>query len=365
MARSSATGADTAGKVAEPCDPPVSAPRGHSVEIVGRSPWRLAWQRLRRNYVALAAFGVFLVILTCCLLAPVYAHDIAHTTPDANNPLENISVNGVDQPVLSVGAFAHSKLVGSLPIGPTWLGAGGKYVLGADQNGRDVAVRLLYGGLVSLRIGIISSFICVFLATILSLIAGYYGGWVDFIISRFYDLFYAFPVVLLGIALGAALAIDGINWGPIHIAGSNVWITTLIIAYVLIPYVGRPLRGQVLLLRQREFVEAAIAQGAKPSRIMFSELLPNLMSSVLVFFTLTIASNIVFEAGLSYLGAGVQPPNASWGTLISDGQALIITRPWLSLAPGIAIILTVLSLNLFGDGLRDALDPHSTAKIQH
>jgi peptide/nickel transport system permease protein len=365
MARAPLTQAET------PATPPASIGEGRDAEgplgpaIIGRSPWRLAWRRLRRNYVALGALGVFVLILVACMLAPVYAHDIAHTTPNANNVLENVKVSGHEEPVISSGGFIHGKLVASLPIGPTWFSAGGRYVLGADQNGRDVAVRLLYGGQVSLQIGIISSLICVLVATLLSLVAGYYGGWVDFIISRFYDLFYAFPVVLLGIALGAALAIDGLNWGPIHISGSNLWITTLIIAYVLIPYVGRPLRGQVLLLRQREFVEAAIAQGARPLRIMFTELLPNMMSSVLVFFTLTIASNIVFEAGLSYLGAGVQPPNASWGTLISDGQALIITRPWLSLAPGIAIILTVLSLNIFGDGLRDALDPHSTVKVQH
>jgi peptide/nickel transport system permease protein len=200
---------------------------------------------------------------------------------------------------------------------------------------------------------------------LLALLAGYFGGWIDFIITRFFDLFYAFPVVLLGIALGAALAIKGISWGPIHLASGDVWIPTLVISYVLIPYVGRPLRGQVLSLREKEFIEAAIAQGASPLRIMFSELLPNIMSSVLVFFTLIIANNIVLEAALSFLGAGVQPPTPSWGTLISDGQTLIVTRPWLSLAPGIAIVLTVLSLNVFGDGLRDALDPRAKVRVEH
>ena len=137
------------------------------------------------------------------------------------------------------------------------------------------------------------------------------------------------------------------------------------ISYVLIAYVGRPIRGQILSLREKEFVEAAIAQGARPWRIMVSDLLPNLASSVLVFFTLIIANNIVVEAALSFLGAGVQPPTASWGTLIADGQTLIVTRPWLSLAPGIAIVLTVLSLNVFGDGLRDALDPRAKVRIEH
>jgi peptide/nickel transport system permease protein len=147
--------------------------------------------------------------------------------------------------------------------------------------------------------------------------------------------------------------------------GSNIWIPTLIISYVLIPYVGRPLRGQVLSLREKEFIEASVAQGARPYRIMFVELLPNIASSVLVFFTLIIANNIVLESALSFLGAGVQPPTASWGTMIADGQQLIVTRPWLALAPGIAIVLTVLSLNIFGDGLRDALDPRAKVKIEH
>jgi peptide/nickel transport system permease protein len=134
---------------------------------------------------------------------------------------------------------------------------------------------------------------------------------------------------------------------------------------VLVPYVGRPLRGQILSLREKEFIEAAIAQGASPLRVMFSELLPNIASSIIVFFTLIIANNILLETALSFLGAGVQPPTPSWGTLIADGQDLIVTRPWLSLAPGIAIVLTAVSLNVFGDGLRDALDPRAKVRVEH
>ena len=346
-------------------------------QIRGRSPWYLAWRRLRRNKIALAFLVLFFLILICCALAPVYASDVAHTGQNTNHILDTVKVNGVTTPVTSNGGYLnkHGKPCGPtdtdchlqavLPIGPTWLSAGGKFVLGADANGRDVAVRMLYGGLVSWRVGIVSSAICVFFAVVLALLAGYFGGWIDFIITRFFDLFYAFPVVLLGIALGAALAINGIHWGPIKLESGNVWIPTLVISYVLIPYVGRPLRGQVLSLRAKEFIEAAIAQGASPLRIMFSELLPNIMSSVRVFFTLIIANNIVLEAALSFLGAGVQPPTPSWGTLISDGQTLIVTRPWLSLAPGIAIVLTVLSLNVFGDGLRDALDPRAKVRVEH
>jgi peptide/nickel transport system permease protein len=350
----------------------------HGVSIQGRSPWYLAWRRLRRNYVAFAFLGLFVMIILACAFAPLFAHRVAHTGPNDNHVLETLTVNGHSESVVSSGGYIDKKtgkpcaasgtscvLISSIPIGPTWFNAGGKFVLGADANGRDIAVRLLYGGRNSLFVGITSSAVCVTFAVILALLAGYFRGWIDFVITRFFDLFYAFPVVLLGIALGSALAINGFRHFGISIQSGSLWIPTLVISYVLIPYVGRPLRGQVLSLREKEFVEAAIAQGASPLRIMFSELLPNLASSILVFFTLIIANNIVLEAALSFLGAGVQPPNASWGTLISDGQDLIVTRPWLALAPGIAIVLTVLSLNVFGDGLRDALDPRAKVKVEH
>jgi peptide/nickel transport system permease protein len=354
-----------------------AAERG-SAPIRGRSPWYLAWRRLRHNYVAFGFLAVFVVVLVACALAPVYASHVAHTSPSTNHVLEEVKVNGKNVSVVSAGGYIEKKtgkpcavsgtgciLLSAIPIGPTWFSGGGKFVLGADSNGRDIAVRLLYGGRNSLIVGIGSTAICVFFAVILALLAGYFGGWIDFVITRFFDLFYAFPVVLLGIALGSALAINGFHHFGINIVSGSLWIPTLVISYVLIPYVGRPLRGQVLSLREKEFVEAAISQGASPLRVMFSELLPNITSSVLVFFTLIIANNIVLEAALSFLGAGVQPPTASWGTLIADGQNLIVTRPWLALAPGIAIVLTVLSLNVFGDGLRDALDPRAKVKIDH
>ena len=333
--------------------------------IRGRSPWYLAWRRLRRNYVAFAFLGLFVLIVLACVLAPLYAHHVAGSGPNSEHVLDTITVHGQRVDVVSKGGVLGGKLVASTPVGPEWFAAGGKYVLGADQLGRDIAVRLLYGGRTSLFVGIVSSLICVVAATILALLAGFYGGWLDFVITRFFDLFYAFPVILLGIALGAALAINGIHLGPIKANSGNIMIPTLVISYVLIPYVGRPLRGQVLSLRQKEFVEAAVAQGAGPLRIMFTELLPNVASSILVFFTLIVANNIVLEAALSFLGAGVQPPTPSWGTLISDGQGLIVTRPWFAIMPGLAIVLTVLALNVFGDGLRDALDPRAKVKIEH
>src|SRR5206468_10546074 len=142
-------------------------------------------------------------------------------------------------------------------------------------------------------------------------------------------------------------------------------IPTLVISYVYVPYVGRPLRGQILSLREKEFIEAAVGQGASPLRIMFSDLLPNVVSTALVFFTLIIANNILTEAGLSYLGAGVQPPNPSWGTLIASGQDQIHTAPWLAIIPGIAILLTVLSMNIVRDGTRDALHPRAKVRVEH
>ena len=343
----------------------LAAAEGGGQAIRGRSPWYLAWRRLRRNYFAFAALGLFIVVVAACMAAPLYANHVAHTGPYDEHILDTVTVNGKKLQVVSQGGVINGKLVASVPIGPQWFNAGGKYVLGADTLGRDIAVRLLYGGRNSLIVGIGSSAICVFVAVVLALLAGYFGGWIDFIITRFFDLFYAFPVLLLGIALGSALAINGFHHFGLNIQSGSLWIPLLVISYVLIPYVGRPLRGQVLSLREKEFIEASVSQGASAFRIMFSELLPNIASSILVFFTLIIANNIVFEAGLSYLGAGVQDPTPSWGKLIAQGQELIVTRPMLALAPGIAIVLTVLSLNVFGDGLRDALDPRAKVRVEH
>jgi peptide/nickel transport system permease protein len=333
--------------------------------IEGKSPWVLAWRRLRRNYVALAFLLLFVVIVVLCSLAGPYAHHIAKTGPNDNHLGETFVRDGKNVDVVSKGGFTGNVFkAGGIPVGPQLWHAGGRYVFGADNQGRDVAVRLLYGGLNSLKVGIGSALICTLLALVLALLAGYYGGWIDWVISRFFDLIWAFPVLLLAIALGTALSINGFHHFGINIQSGSLWIPTLVISYVLIPYIGRPLRGEILSLREKEFVEAATAQGASPLRVMFSELLPNIASSVLVFFALIIANNILTEAGLSFLGAGVQPPSPSWGTLIADGQSRIVTAPWLAIIPGIAIVLTVLSLNIFGDGLRDALDPRAKVRME-
>ena len=251
------------------------------------------------------------------------------------------------------------------PIGPLLFSAGGRFFLGADGTlGRDEMVRLMYGGRVSIFIGLLSTLLATLLATLLGLIAGYYRGWPDAAISRALDVVWAFPVTLLAIALGLALAVGGLRIGPLHLSGSSIWIPILVIAFVYTPYIARPIRGEVLALREREFVEAAVAQGAGPLRIMFGELLPNLASTLIVFFALGVANNMLLEAMLSFLGVGVQPPNTSWGSMIGSGFELIGTAPLLTVIPGAMIVLTVLSINVFGEGLRDALDPRSKVVLE-
>jgi peptide/nickel transport system permease protein len=332
----------------------------HDIPIQGRSPWYLAWRRLRRNYIALASLAIFLLIVLACALAPVYAKYVAHTDPYTNHITDRVKIGNHYQQVIGV---TPGKL-GVTILGPTWWHANGRFVLGADENGRDNAVRLLYGGVNSLKVGIGSALICVVFAVILALLAGFYGGSTDWLITRAFDLIWAFPVILLTIALGSALAINGFHHFGIDLNGNSLWIPTLVISYVLIPYVGRPLRGQILSLREKEFVEASIAQGASSLRIMFTEILPNIASSALVFFALIVANNILLEAALSFLGAGIQDPHPSWGKLIAEGQDRITTAPWLTIVPGLAIVLTAVSLNIFGDGLRDALDPRSKVRFE-
>ena len=322
---------------------------------VGLGPWRLALRRLRRNKVALAFGALFLVIVAVCLAAPVWAN-VADTGPNDNHLLDTITVSGEQKDVVSPDG---------VPLGPQWFSAGGKYVLGADSNGKDIMVRLLYGGRTSLLIGVSAALFTAFFSVLVALFAGYFRGWVDSVITRILDVIWAFPVVLLGVALGTALSLGGLDLGPIELSGRSRLVPISIIAFVYIPYMGRPLRGQVLALREREFVEAARAQGASSLRIMFSEILPNLSSTIVVFLPLMIANAILLEAALSFLGAGVQRPDASWGNMIQEGVNRILTGPHLTIVPGAMLVLTVLALNVFGDGVRDALDPRSKVRLEH
>jgi len=343
----------------EPEPEVVLAPGEARQEITGKSPWRLAGRRLIRNRSAMAALAVFLGLVAVCLAAPIYAHHIAHTQAIEPNYTGTTVVNGKRVDVIQQGG---GKLgIGEIPISPTWHV---NYFFGADTAGRDVMARALYGGRASLFIGITSAVICCVIALILAMVAGFYRRWSDSVLSRAMDLIWAFPVYLLAISLATVLLTkpNGLQWGPIHVVPSSLWVPTWIIAIVYVPYVFRPVRGQVLATREKEYVEAATAAGASNFRLMFGEILPNVISTVIVMLPLMIATTVLTEAALSFLGIGVQDPTPSWGTIIQDGQGLLYERPLVAIVPGIMIVLTVLSLNVFGDGLRDALDPRSKVR---
>ena len=296
---------------------------------------------------------MFILLVASCIAAPLWANNVAHTTPDENHLSDTIQVDGETVNVVDFDGT---------PIGPTWRG---EFFLGADSNGRDTMVRLLYGGRNSLFIGMIAALITTLMGIFVGLVSGYFRGWVDAVFSRLMDVIWAFPVILLGIALGTALALGGLKIGPIAIEGNSLYIPILVISLVYVPYLARPLRGQVLSLREKEFVEAARAQGAGDMRIVFREILPNVASTIIVFFPLLVANAILLEAALSFLGAGVQPPDPSWGTMINEGVGRIVTAPYLAIVPGAMLVVTVLSLNIFGDGIRDALDPRAKIRIEH
>jgi peptide/nickel transport system permease protein len=318
----------------------------------GRGGVSLAWRRLRRNPAAVVSAAVLtLIVLACFPGAPLWSDIACHHGPDDQNIQGYIHQGGHRLAVVRADGT---------PIGPGWRAC---YLLGADANGRDLAVRILYGGRVSLEVGISSALLCVAIALLLGLVSGYRGGVVDTLISRLLDLIWSFPVYLLAVALATTLAVGGLAIGPLHVSSSSLAIPIVVIAVVYVPYVARPIRGQVLSLRRMEFVDAAVATGAGPMRIMVRELIPNVASITLVMLTLIVANNILTEAALSFLGVGVPVLTPSWGNIIEQGYSSIVTAPALTVAPGVAIMLTVVSLNVLGDALRDALDPHARIRI--
>jgi peptide/nickel transport system permease protein len=325
---------------------------------ISRGPWATAYRRMLRDRAALAALCVFMLILLACLLAPVYAH-WAGVQPFKSTLNAVIRIDGVDRPVMELPT--DGLALGYTPIGPTW--RVGSYFLGADNQGRDVMARLLYGGMNSFAIAGAATIFTLTFATLIGLVAGFFGGIVDMVLSRILDVLWAFPVYLLGISLSIVLITQGITIGPIVIDSSSLWLPIFIIGLIYIPYVARPIRGQVMALRNSDFVMASIGLGAPPSRILIKDILPNIATTLIVFIPIMMALNMLTESALSFLSIGVQPPDASWGTIIQDGQTLLYTRPAVALAPGLMIAASVLSLNVFGDGLRDALDPKSKIKL--
>jgi len=324
-------------------------------QAVARSagPWRTALRSVRRDRVAMISLGVLVLIVAACLLAPVYAGAIAHTDAFRSNVSGTTVVDGKTVPILQPSTTGLG--LGVTPIGPT--GDPGHFLLGADDQGRDVAARLLYGGRNSLLIGFASAVLCCVLATIIGVVSGYAGGAVDGVLSRALDVVWAFPVYLLAICLSVVLITSGLQVGPVTIGAGSLLLPILIIGLVFVPYVARPVRGQVMSLRQKEFIHASIGAGASDSRLLRREVLPNVIPTVIVFLPLMTAINMLTESALSFLSIGVQPPDASWGTIINDGLGLLYTRPLVAIAPGIALAITAVALNLLGDGVRDALDP--------
>jgi len=291
-------------------------------------------------------FGLlFAAIAILILAAPLYASQVAHTTPSENHLTDQTVVNGEPTNVVSLEG---------IPIGPTW---NGSYLLGADENGRDVAVRLLYGARTTLLIGCGAVLLTLLLAVPLGLAAGYLGGRTDTLISRLLDLLWSFPALLLGVLLSTAISHSGAQIGPLTIASGSKLIPVVVIGLVYVPYMTRPLRGQVMALRGQPFVEAARAAGMRPARLMASELLPHLSSTILVVSLLLLVNAVVLEAALTFLGAGVNPPEPSLGVLIAAGLSEIVLSPHLLLVPSIALVLIVLSLNGLADAVRRALDP--------
>jgi ABC-type dipeptide/oligopeptide/nickel transport system permease subunit len=300
-------------------------------EIAARSPLQLFWRRLRKDRVALVslAFVVFLVIVA--LAAPLIVKILGLPSPYTQN------LNLTDE-------------FGS-PLGPS-----AAHPFGVDQLGHDVMSRVIYGTRVSLEVGIVGTSIATAIGVTFGLVAGYYRGWVDTLLSRTVDVVLSIPVLLLGLGIGAACAVRGCIGGAIS-PGTSVII--FLIALVNWTYIFRIVRGLVLSLREREFVDAARALGASDTRIMFREILPNLVAPVIVYATLLIPLNILLEASLSFLGVGVRPPTASWGQMIASATPIFNTAWWYMTFPGLALLFTVLAFNLLGDGLRDALNPRT------
>jgi peptide/nickel transport system permease protein len=303
--------------------------------IQGRSLWSIAWRRLRRDKVAMTGGVVIVLLVLIAIFAPllqgIYGQDYQtlHQTDGLLDPLDSM-------PTGALGGVSGAHWLGVTPV-----------------TGQDILTLLMFGARTSLIIAGLATALSLILGVTLGLVAGYFRGWVDLLISRTMDVLLSFPTLLLSIAL---ITVVG------YISGAEI-VRFEIIIFVLgffgWPYIGRIVRGQVLSLREKEFVEAARSLGASNLRIMFREIIPNLIGPILVYTTLTIPNNMLGEAGLSFLGIGVIPPTPSWGQMLSDAGQYFQIDPLYLFLPGLAIFISVLAFNLFGDGLRDALDPKS------
>jgi peptide/nickel transport system permease protein len=224
-----------------------------------------------------------------------------------------------------------------------------------DELGRDILARVIYGSQVSLEVAFISTGIAVIIGTIIGTAAGFFRGWVDSLLARTMDIVLAFPILLLAIGIASACSLGKGCLGGLITPGRVTLIA--VIAISSWPYIGRIVRGQVLSIREKEYIEAARSLGASNTRIMVREILPNLVAPIIVYTSLILPTNVLYEAALSFLGVGVQPPTASWGQMIASASGRFDTAWWYMTFPGVALVLTVLAFNLIGDGLQDALNP--------
>ena len=304
--------------------------------IAGRSLTQIAWSRLRRDKVALAGAVMIIIFLLIAIFAPLIC-----------------SFVGVDPEKLYTDQLDDF----GFPNGP-WGNASWQHPLGIEPGvGRDVFARVVYGARYSLTIAILATVMAVGLAILLGTLAGFRGGWIDTAISRTMDVLLAFPVLIFSIAF---LVIVGQTQAYQQSVQWQMAFLIFVIGFFGFPYIGRIIRGQVLSLREKEFVDASRSIGASNNRILFKELLPNLLPIILVYSTLIIPSNILAEAALSFLGVGLQPPTPTWGQMMSDALSSFQVAPFYMAVPGMAIFLCVLAFNLFGDGLRDAFDPRGS-----
>lgn len=297
-----------------------------SVPVEGRSQWQLTWRRLRSDKMSMAAAAVIIAMVILALLAPVFSA-ITHHPPDTAYPIS--------------GENAYGN-----PVGPFTNG----FWLGTDGTGRDLFVRILYGAQNSLFVGVVTTAIAAVLGVTIGLAAGYFGGFIDTVLARFTDAVLAFPYVVLALALAEA-------YGP------SLTIILIVITFFSWAGIARIVRGQTLALKEKEYIEAARSLGAGPFRIMFLDILPNLLGPVLVVATLYIPNAIVFEATLSFLGLGIPPPAASWGSMLSTAQNFYQVAWWYLLFPALFLLITTLAFNLLGDGIREAMDPRTERLI--
>ena len=298
--------------------------------IVARSARELFWRRLRRDKIALAGLAFIALLVVIALAAPVIADVLGVPGPNVQQT-ETLDEFGT-------------------PTGPS-----AEHPFGVDPLGRDVLSRVLYGARVSLQVALLATGIAVAVGVVLGMVAGYFRGWTDTLISRSMDALLAFPLLLLAIGIASACSFGGGCLGGLIEPGLTTVV--LVIAVANWPYMARIVRGQVLSLREEQFIEASRSIGSSHLRIIRRDLLPNLIAPIIVYTTLIIPINILFEAALSFLGVGVQPPDPSWGAMIADAVSIFDSAWWYMLFPGLALVLTVLAFNLVGDGLQDALNP--------